>query len=61
MNKFNVNQIVKGKEAGVFVIVGFRTDLSQELHAQVKCVNPNNHAEAAQGEFSLPVSALEIF
>lgn len=58
-NKFKVNQIVKGKVVGVFVILGFRNDLGTETHAQVKCVNPKNYSETSQGEFSLPLSALE--
>ena len=54
---FNVNQIVKGKRAGTFVILGFRT-VGGEQGAQVKAVNPNNHAETAPGEMFLPLDAL---
>lgn len=54
---FNLNQIVKGASAGVFVIVGLRK-IGGEDYAQVKPVNPNNHAEIGRGEFALPLSAL---
>jgi hypothetical protein len=54
---FNVNQIVKGKRAGTFVILGFRT-VGGERGAQVKAVNPNNHAETAPGEMFLPLDSL---
>jgi hypothetical protein len=53
----NVNQIVKGKVAGTFVILGFRK-ISNEEYAQVKEVNPANHSQLGRGEFALPVSAL---
>jgi hypothetical protein len=53
----NVNQIVKGKQAGTFVILGFMT-VGGEDCAQVKCVNPKNHAQVSQGEFPLPLSSL---
>jgi len=59
-NEFNINQIVKGKQAGVFVILGFRHDLGNEIFAQVKCVNPKNFAETSPGEFALPLTALEV-
>lgn len=55
---FNVNQIVKGKRAGTFVILGFRT-IGGEDYAQLKEVNPNNYAETAPGEMALPLDAIE--
>ena len=54
---FNLNQIVKGKAAGTFVIVGMRT-VGREEGAQVKPVNPADHAQVGGGEFFLPFSAL---
>lgn len=54
---FAINQIVKGKRAGTFVIVGFRT-IGGEQHAQVKSVNPANHSQVAAGEMALPLDAL---
>lgn len=54
---FAINQIVKGKRAGTFVILGFRT-VGGEQGAQVKPVNPNNHAEVGKGEMFLPLDAL---
>ena len=54
---FAVNQIVKGKRAGTFVILGFRT-FGGEKGAQVKPVNPANHAQHGVGEMFLPLDAL---
>jgi hypothetical protein len=58
-NNFSINQIVQGKVCGTFVILGFRSDLGDELHAQVKPVNPKDHTQTSSGEFALPVSALK--
>lgn len=55
---FSTNQIVKGISAGTFVILNFRK-IGGEDYAQVKPVNPNNHAEVGRGEFALPLSALQ--
>lgn len=55
--KFQVNQIVKGKVSGIFVIVGFR-EINGESYAQVKRYNPET-GEAGRGEFALPVECLE--
>ncbi len=55
---FNLNEIVKGKKAGVFVIIGFRT-IGGEQYAQLKTVNPANYAEVGKGEMALPIDALE--
>lgn len=54
---FAINQIVKGKRAGTFVILGFRT-VGGEQGAQVKTVNPANHAQHGVGEMFLPLYAL---
>lgn len=54
----NVNEIVKGKVAGTFVILGFR-NIDGEEYAQVKEVNPNDHTQTAPGEIALPLTALE--
>lgn len=56
MNKFSLNQIVKGRAAGTFVILGFR-EIGGEPWAQLKEVNPVTH-KPAKGELALPVSAL---
>ncbi len=58
MGKFNLNQIVKGKVAGYFVIVGFQ-EIAGEMMAKVKEVNPANFAETAPGELALPFNAIE--
>lgn len=57
-NEFNVNQIVKGSAAGVFVILGFRT-INDKPYAQVKPVNPEDHTQVGTGEFSLPLTCLK--
>lgn len=54
---FNVNQVVKGKRAGVFVILALRT-VGGEQGVQVKEVNPNNYAQTAPGEMFLPLDAI---
>ena len=53
---FEVNEIVKGHKAGVFVILGFRS-IGGNPFAQVKPVHPVTH-EAGRGEFALPLTAL---
>lgn len=55
--KFSLNQIVKGKVAGMFVIIGFR-EIAGEQYAQVKRYCQET-ASAMPGEFALPLSALE--
>lgn len=55
---FALNQIVKGRIAGTFIILALRT-VGGEEGAQVKAVNPENHAETGQGEMFLPFTALE--
>lgn len=52
-----VNQIVRGIKAGVFVVLALRS-VGGEPGAQVKAVNPANLAEVAPGELWLPLSAL---
>ena len=54
---FQVNQIVKGRVCGVFVILALRT-VGGEEGAQVKAVNPANHSETNPGEFFLPFDAI---
>jgi hypothetical protein len=54
---FNVNQIVKGKRAGTFVILAFRT-VGGEQGAQLKPVNPADHAQHGAGEMFLPLDAI---
>jgi hypothetical protein len=46
---FAINQIVRGKVAGVFVVVG-KGFVMGALHYSVKAVNPDNLAETAPGE-----------
>lgn len=55
---FQVNQIVKGQNAGTFVIVGFRA-IGGEQYAQVKEYDTVS-GKARRGEMALPVSALRL-
>ena len=57
MNNFEINQIVKGKIAGTFVILGFRI-IANEEYAQLKEVNPDNHSQTGAGELALPLNKL---
>ena len=58
MYPFTLNQIIKGKVAGHFVILGFRR-IGGEAYAQVKPVNPADRRQVGQGELALPIDALE--
>lgn len=55
---FNINQIVKGKVAGTFVILGFHVIDGVEC-AQLKSVNPNDHSQTSAGELALPLTAIK--
>ena len=57
MNHFSINQIVKGKAAGLFIILGFRTVAGVAV-ADLKEINPANHNEFAAGEVTLPLDAI---
>lgn len=59
--KFQINQIVKGKNEGVFVILGERKEpgFGEADGYQVKPVNPNNHAEHGPGEMWVAAEVLE--
>lgn len=56
---FKLNQIVKGKKAGTFVIIGFRK-INNEDYAQLKEVNPRNYTETAINEIALPLTSILI-
>ena len=58
LENFNVNQIVKGIVCGTFAILGFRV-ISDEWYAQLKCVNPDNHAQTSPGELALPLENIK--
>lgn len=58
MVDFSLNQIVKGKFAGTFFILGFRM-IGDVRHAQLKEINPSDHSQMAQGEICLPLDCLE--
>ena len=55
---FEVNQIVKGKVAGWFVVLGSR-DINGQQRYQLKGVNPDNVNDTSPGELWLPEEALE--
>lgn len=54
---FQLNQIVKGKIAGEFIVLGFR-EINGEEYAQVK---PYDRASGkiGRGEFALPLNAIK--
>lgn len=56
MKKFNVNQIVKGKVAGHFIVLGYR-EMNGKEFVQVKpyCMKTG---KALRGEMALEESAL---
>jgi hypothetical protein len=54
---FNVNQIVKGKKAGFFIVLGYRTICGENL-VQVKPYNPET-GKTGKGEMALSESALQ--
>ena len=54
---FNTNQIVKGKAAGTFIVLGYRTVAGEQM-VQVKPYNPIT-GKAGRGEMALPESALK--
>jgi len=56
-NKFSVNQIVKGKVCGFFVVLGYRV-LNDRRFVQVKPYNPKT-GETSRGEIAFEESALE--
>lgn len=56
MKKFAVNQIVKGKVAGFFVVLGYRILNGREL-VQVKCYDPKS-GETSPGEMAFDEDAL---
>ena len=57
MTRFSDNQIVKGKIAGTFVVLGHYQDGHDTMYV-LKAVNPDNHAETAAGELHLPEHCL---
>lgn len=56
-NKRPINSIVRGRSAGVFVILAHRR-IGGEDGYQLKSVNPANIAETSAGEIWLPESAV---
>ena len=58
MLDFSLNQIVKGKVAGTFFILGFRM-IGDVRHAQLKEINPSDYSQMMPGEICLPLDCLE--
>lgn len=54
---YSIGQVVKGKRAGTFVVLGIYSR-DGETYLQLKSVNPNNPAQMARGELTLPASAV---
>ena len=59
MIDFSLNQIVKGKFAGTFFILGFRM-IGENRYAQLKEINPLDWSQMATGEICLPLDCLEV-
>ncbi len=57
---FSVNQIVAGKNAGVFVVLSFRIGADGERWANLKEINPVTQ-KTYPGGLSLPESALRQY
>lgn len=58
MDKVEKGQIVKGIAAGVYVVLYPRT-VEKVPGAQVKPVDPTNHARRLKGQFWLSLGSLE--
>ena len=57
---FSVNQIVRGQNAGVFVILSFRLGADNQTWAMLKEINLITQ-KTYPGGLSLPISALRNF
>jgi hypothetical protein len=57
MTKFNINQIVKGKVAGYFIVLGYR-NIAGETLVQVKPYNPAT-GKSGKGEMSFSEDVLQ--
>jgi len=55
---FETNQIVKGINAGTFVVLGYR-EVGGSAGYQLKAVNPNDHTQVSTGEIWLPAYAIK--
>ena len=53
-----INQIVKGKVAGHFVVLGFRK-INGEDCAQLEWVDTKDFTKTANGELALPLTSLK--
>ena len=56
-DRMRINQIVKGKVAGYFVVLGFRK-IDGEDYAQLKCVDSKDSNKTTKGELALPLTSL---
>jgi len=56
VTKFEINQVVRGKVAGEFIVLGFR-NIAGEEYAQLK---PYNSASCriGRGELALPLTSI---
>ena len=61
MNKFNINQIVKGIRCGTFVVLGTRTmPLESEIYYQVKPIDMKT-GKTGRGEMAFTADALVAY
>ncbi len=58
---YSINQIVRGKNYGVFVILGFLRLSDGTEAAQLKELNPDNLTQHAPGELRLPLDAIQPY
>jgi hypothetical protein len=59
-HNFRLNQIVRGKNAGVFVILDFKTIANIPM-AILKAVNPENLLETAPGQIALDFMSIKPY
>jgi hypothetical protein len=59
-HNFRLNQIVRGKNTGVFVILDFKTIANIPM-AILKAVNPDNLSETAPGQIALDFMSIKPY
>jgi hypothetical protein len=57
MEDFSINQIVKGRVCGTFVILGFRSAGREQL-VILKEVNPEDYTQVNPGELHMTVDVI---
>jgi hypothetical protein len=59
-HNFRLNQIVRGKNAGVFVILDFKR-IADIPMAILKAVNPENLSETTPGQIALDIASIKPY